>query len=75
MMERKLDYSEISAEEISDPAKYSSEEWGAWYRHHKMPARETRCEKINSDDLFMQGFNQDYDKKVRSAMGLPKNRR
>ena len=71
-MERNLDYSKITAEEISDPAKYSSEEWGQWYRHHKMPVRETRCEKIDSNDPFMQGFNQDHEKKVRMAMGLPR---
>ena len=62
---KKLDYSQISAEEITDPAKYSPDDFSAWRRYHAIQndTEEQNKSEKELEDQFLAGFNASKNKR------------
>ena len=50
------DWSKISAEQITDGAKYTADDFANWRKFH----REKNDTQKQQDDDFLQGFNKGY---------------
>ena len=63
---RNLNYSEISAEEISDITKYTNDEYVTWQRINKINVPKRESSPMDTPE---------YESKVRKAFGLPREGR
>lgn len=61
---RDLDYSQITAEEIVEPDKYSTEEffqWQSFHQQNQQAAQGILAAQAEQEDIFIKAFNRRND--------------